>query len=93
MITSLSLQRHTTSCQVTVLYLAPGPAHNDVLVVFGVRLNFDSLAAAGRLHPKVPYLCGKVAANLLLLCVETHALCSTHHMGANLHVLGGARNR
>lgn len=55
-------------------YLAPGSSDHNVLVVLGVCLHFYVLAAAGRCHGEAPYLGGEVISNLLLLCVEAHAL-------------------
>lgn len=55
-------------------HLAPRAADDDVLVVLGVGLHLDALAAAGRLHREVPDLGREVVADLLLLCVEAHAL-------------------
>lgn len=68
--------------------LSSGPCHNDVLVVLGVCLHFNVLLAAGRSHGKAPYLCGEIAANLLLFCIEAHALADQMPTPVAPHVEG-----
>ena len=67
-------------------HLAPRAADDDVLMVLGVGLHLDALAAAGRLHREVPDFGREVVANLLLLCVEAHALHAGQHEPQSLLV-------
>ena len=55
-------------------YLSSCPLRDHILVVLWVRLHFNLLAAAWSAHGEVPYLCGEIAANLLLLGIEAHTL-------------------
>ena len=54
----------TAASRVQIIYLAAAAGHNDVLGVFGVGLDLDVLAAAGRLHREVPDPGAEVAPDL-----------------------------
>lgn len=55
-------------------HLTPATPDDVVLRVFGVGLDFNLLAAAGRPHGEAPDLGAVVGADLLLLGVEADAL-------------------
>ncbi len=74
--------------EATTAYLSPGPCHDIVLVVFGISLHFDVLAAAGRGHGEAPDLGGEVAADLLLLRIEAHTLADEVPAAVAPHVEG-----